>query len=210
MSLMDQIGGLSFSDEVDEMLRQNVSTTDIAKMIQIDRGQLTHVTEGTLGKALAARRMELLMDCVESADPVAMEQVHTPRIPGEIARRAYNKAKISMDDMIEVESLYLSCRDRIGALMTWEQSNSRFYEDMHKEFVTAAKLIELHAKLRSELGNSGGFSMRLDIQGLQSQFGAKVAGVLMKPDSRHRVLSLIDDLQRAGDVIDADGSVDGE
>lgn len=225
LSVVEQIALLSCIEEVDQMLLGEATTADIARFIQIERGELTDVNERTVAKALGDRRRDLLMEAsaiveadeeADDGETAAMQDAIRPRMPGAIARGAYRKMRLGMDALIELESLYLSARDRIGAIMEWEADNQRFYGDMHKEFATAAGIIEKHAKLSTELGGLGGqdrFSMRLDIKGVRHRHGATIADVLAKPESRHKVLALLDQLrdlgQLPGDVIDIDGEPSG-
>lgn len=221
LSVVEQIALLSCIEDVDEMLLGEATATDVARFVQRDRGELTDVKEATLAKALSERRRDLLMrvqtamaDEAEDQETAAMQDAIRPRVPGAIARGAYQKMRLGMDALIELESLYLSARDRIGQIMEWEADNQRFYGDMHKEFATAAGIIEKHAKLSSELGMAGQdrFSMRLDVRGMRSRHGSTIAEVLAKPESRHKVLALLDQLRSLGDgadVIDIDGEPSG-
>jgi hypothetical protein len=216
LSVVEQVDLLPCIREVDEMLLGEATTADVARVIQRDRGLLTDVKEGTLAKALGQRRRDLLLAVSQEArefapESAAMQDAIVPRIPGAIARGAYERMQTGVDDIIELESMYLSVRDRIGAIMQWEQENERFHGDLHKDFSVATKMIELHAKLKNELGMGGGdrLSVRLDVTGMKSKFGATIAEVFAKPESRHRVLSLIDQLKKVGqvpNVIDAEPS----
>jgi biotin operon repressor len=84
---------------------------------------------------------------------------------------------------------------------------------MPKEFTAAKELLMSHAKVQSELGMSGGsrLTMKLDVRGMNGRFGGgSIADVLQKPESRHRVLGLLDQLRQIGQTVDEVVDVDGE
>lgn len=209
-SVSEQIADLGCIEEVNELLREGTSPGDVAKFLQHTLGELTEFTERTLTDALRKHRANLPPEPAAQMYSPAEEAPTTPRAPSTLARGAYMRQSRGIDSLIELESLYLSCRDRIGWLMELEQQPRgsgehvaiRPIEKMHLEFQAAKDIIKEHARLQADLGltTHDRFKITLDVQGMRSKFGASIASVLSDPESRHRVLSLLDRLKDAGSL----------
>lgn len=222
-TVAEQVADLGCIDEIDELLEEGTSATDVAKFIQQTLNELTEFGEATLVKVLRKRRADNAAAGPKMYSP-AEEAPQTPRAPSSLAYGAYTRQSRGIDSLIELESLYLSCRDRIGWLMDIEQKPRgsgehraiRPIEKMHLEYQAAKDLIKEHARLQSELGmtTQDRFKLTLDVQGMRSKFGATIATVLADPEGRHKVLSLLDRLKGAGslpaDVIDVPAAAGGE
>jgi len=225
LTVIERIEELGCIDEIDELLQDGTSPADVARFIQQTLGELKDFEEDTLVRALRKRR-----ETPPAPKPVEMyspaeDAPPTPRAPSTLARGAYMKQSRGIDSLIELESLYLSIRDRIGWRMEQEQkprkdAEGREYyveaDRMYLDFTAAREIVKEHAKLQTELGmsTSDRFRITLDVQGMRSKFGASIAEVLTDPEGRHKVLALLERLKSAGalpaDVIDGHVASGGE
>jgi hypothetical protein len=198
LTISQRLNELSIIDDVDEMLREGVSTGDVAKFIQLGLEELIDVKAGSLGDALARRR-KTIMEVHPSPliDPrlAAIMPVGAARRVACLSRNQYVKTNQGMDRLIELEALYLAQRDRLDNIITKENELGFPFEMTDRTMLTAAKLIELHGNqekaIFDRLGD-GPSHEKLDLKG----YSEETAETLQKPDSRRRVVSIVERLKR--------------
>jgi hypothetical protein len=176
LTVRERLVRLTAIDDVDEMLLEGMSARDVAKFIQLGLAELTDVKEQTLVNELGKYN---IFGC---------------RRPGVMARDQYRTQRQGIDRMIELESLYLAQRDRVDALMLQEQTEGELCAVTDRAVVAAAKLLEQHCREEQQLldrAQGGPAHEKLEIHG----YSEETAEVLAKPDSRRRVISIVERLR---------------
>jgi len=198
LTVAQRIDELSVVDEIDEMLLDGVSCGDVAKFIQLGLEELEDVSPQYLAIALKKRRDSMVTTVPSTPEDEMRLAAVVPtegRVPAKIARSKYRMATKGMDRLIELESLYLAQRDRLGAIITKEQELGFPFEVTDRVVMAAAKLLELHGQqekdLLERLGD-GPAHEKLDLKG----YTKETAETLRKPDSRRRVVSIVERLRR--------------
>lgn len=215
-SVGKQIENLACLATVDVMLLEGVALADVAKFIQQDQGELTDVPEKTLANALGARRLqrievdgyygvgrpELDHDALDDsipekdAGPPMRGGYRRPAVtPGALTKTLYKRAEGGIQHMLELEALYLASRDRVDRWMELEAEVGGFSDKCGSELVNAAKILGQHFEVAQELGliESGErLKVSLDIR----KYSKGTAEVLSKPESRHRVISILERLAK--------------
>jgi len=200
--LAQRISDLPIVSEVDDMLREGLSAPDVAKHIQETFELLADVSPDVLRKALSERKKNLPPP---PPDPEQWPAVYSPpdtevvnhpdgaRPPGALAKAQYQQAKRGINVMLEAECLYLAQRDRIDRLIHSENRTGEPYEDMPREMGTALEMLKTHAKLEEQYGPAvDRMRLSLDVQGdAATGLGGAIAAVMKNPESRHKVLSMV-------------------
>ena len=203
LTIAQRLSELSIIDDIDDMLRDGVSTGDVAKFVQLGLEELTDVKPNTLGKVLGQRR-KAIMD-VQPKPPVDPRLASI--IPAEgrrvavLSRNQYTQVNKAMDRLIEFEALYLAQRDRLDTIITKEIELGFPFEMTDRTVLTAAKLLELHGKQEKELLErlgDGPSHEKLDLKG----YSKETAATLQKADSRRRVVSIVERLKRVKGGVD--------
>lgn len=196
LTIAQRLSELSVIGDIDDMLRDGVSCADVAKFIQLGLEELTDVKAVSLQNVLAKRRDDLVVESQVVLDPRLAEILpDTGRMPTYLARRQYVTQHKMMDRLIEMEALYLAQRDRLDAIIHKEIELGFPFEMTDRSMLTAAKMLELHGKLETEiLGRvgDGAVNEKLDLKG----YSEETARTLRKPDSRRRVISIVERLKR--------------
>lgn len=214
VTLDEKISTLPIVDEVDEMLRDGLSSPDIAKYIQGTFELLTEVSPNEMRKALNKRRKALPPP---PPDPQEWPAAHSPeealdtaRTPGKLSQAQYRRAVRGIDTLLETESLYLAQRDRIDRMMTSESTNGEHYEGMPKEMDVALEMLKTHAKMQEQFGPSiERMRLSLEIQsGTATGAGQRVAEAMQNPESRHKVLSFFQRLSKVAKLPVIDGEAE--
>jgi len=196
LTVGQRLSELRVIDDVDDMLRDGLSAGDVAKFIQLGLEELTDVKPGTLAAALSSRRKKELGVKPQPIDPrLAAVIPERGRRVAVIARNSYNKAVMGMDRLIELEALYLAQRDRLDSIIEKEQELGFPFEMTDRTILAAAKILEIHGKLEKDMFdsmNEGPAHEKLSLDG----YTKETADVLSKPDSRRRVVSIVERLKR--------------
>lgn len=199
LTIAQRLSELSIIDDIDDMLRDGVSTGDVAKFIQLGLEELTDVKTNTLTRSLSTRR-KAIMDVQPTAplDPrlAAIIPVQGRRV-AQLSRNQYVAVNKSMDRLIELEAIYLAQRDRLDTIIQKEQDLGFPFEMTDRTVLTAVKVLEVHGKQEQELLDrlgDGPSHEALDIKG----YSKETAETLQKPDSRRRVVSIVERLKRVG------------
>jgi hypothetical protein len=196
VTVADRLGDLKSISDIDDMLIEGSSAPDVAKFIHIGLKRLEDVPEVTLVDALKARRTALREEQDEDFPARNISEDSTrARAPGKLARSVYFQMRRQMDEMIELECLFLSLRDRIDALVEKEAELGVPFEHTHREYLAAAKLLREYREARIAMEGHGGMdevSLKLSVRG----YSQRTRAVLAKPEARRRVFSVIERLSR--------------
>ena len=197
-SVADRIAALRSIDDIDEMLLEGSSCGDVAKLIQLGLEELLDVSHDTLARMLRERRSGLQERAKKQQEEGGREAAIVPvtgRIAGKLARNQYDRIRKGIERMIELECVYLAARDRVDGLFVKEQELGFPFEMTGREILVLAKLLEQHRKedefVRAIMGD-GLSHEKLDLRG----YSEETARVLSKPDSRRRVVSIVERLKR--------------
>lgn len=201
-----QIEGLPCITEVDAMLVEGAKASDIAAFIQDDQGLLQDVNAKTLANALLARRRlkkEMAEEYEEDHWASTEGQAsggseivwrRSPQLPSTLAKMAYERTKGGIEEINELEGLYLAQRDRIDRLMDLEHRAGIFSENTAKEISVAGDLLMKRLTARKELGligrQAGDLHLHLDVD----VYSENTIKVLQDPEKRHRIVSLLERL----------------
>jgi hypothetical protein len=205
VTVAERIEDLPVINDIDEMLLEGVSSGDVAKFIKLGLEELLDVKESTLNTELKRRRSRLREQpqpqVVDENERLAAVVPPGRRKPALLSRSKYVRISKAMDRMIELEALYLAQRDRLDYLIEKEIDLGFPFEMTGREFLVAAKFLELHGKEERELlklTNDGPAHEKLDIRG----YSEETARTLRKPDSRRRVVSIVERLKRVKGGVD--------
>lgn len=192
------------------MLMEGISAPDVAKYIQEEKSELVEVSAEALAKALSARRRKRQQstgwwgsdpDQEEDEGDALREELRQyrrmPQTPGRMSRSGlYDRTEGGIRDMIELEATYLAQRDRADRLMELEALSGAFsnltaqaLSDMGE---TLWKRIQARAKMNE--GQSGDLNFNLSIR----NYSEKTMKVMSNPESRHRIMSLLERVARFG------------
>ena len=196
LTVAQRLSELSIIDDIDEMLRDGISTGDVAKFIQLGLEELLDVKVNTLGKVLGQRRKDImpvksnvLDDRLSAIIPVEGRGV------AQLSRNQHVVINKAMDRLVELEALYLAQRDRIDTMIEKEKDLGFPFEMTGREFIVAMKALELHGKQEKELLErigTGPSHEKLDIEG----YSKETSEVLRRPASRRRIISIVERLKR--------------
>lgn len=219
-SVAKAIENLAFVDDVDTMLIENVSITEVARFIQEDQKQLPNVGRKTLLNELTRRRNiirdeadvdatieESLSgeeegsdedeDFVQSASqafgPKKTNVVNISRL----ARSAYKRSNVRVRELFELEAIYLAQRYRLDRLIDFESEKQVVLKETGREFVYATDTIEKMISLKEKMGILGDWD-RPHITRDYKGYSEETKQVLQKPEARRRVLSLVERLGGLG------------
>ena len=224
--IAEKVDRLSFRSVIDEMVASGKSYSEVAAFIQDVLGKLKTIERDRLEEALAFRdaRKDLSNQVGEviskSSDSSGGESPRnvvsiSPRVPGEIAKGIYSKTGDPIDSLVEIEAVYLSLRDRLGWLMQYEQDTGQPYSKMGLEVRGIVELLRLYEEIRENAIGTGGSNVNVNLSfGNDSNSNAVVSKVMQNPESRQKIVTLLEKLRGTGllgsglvsgrDVIDAE------
>lgn len=213
MTVDERVSSLPIIEDVDDMLREGLSGTDVAKYVQETFELLPNVCPEVLAKALNKRREMLPPPAPDPEEwPAASGAIcGDARPPGKLASGMYRRAVRGIDTLLETESLYLAQRDRIDRMMAAETEAKARIEDMPKEMGVALEMLKTHAKMQEQFGPAmERMRLSLEIQGsgAVTGLGQKAAMVMQDPESRHKVLSIFRRLSQVARVPVLDGEAE--
>lgn len=194
--IYERLAELPMIGDIDDMLREGMSSPDVCKFIQLGLDRLTDVKEKTLCKYLRDRRKKVLESkSMEFNERLAAIVPSRGRKVSNLSCGQYNRVQKGMDRLIELESIYLAQRDRLDAIIEKENDLGFPFEMTDRSILTAVKILEEHAKQEDMMFrrvDEGPSHEKLDIKG----YSKETAEVLQKPDSRRRVISIVERLKR--------------
>ena len=193
------------------MLLENVPAPDVAKFVQETKKELTDVNSRTLSNALSARRRQRQeksgwwgTEPSEDEDEplVDMEKLRMyrrmPQTPTRLikTKNLYDRTEGGIRDMIELEASYLAQRDRVDRLMELEALSGAFSDMTTRAFDSMNETLwkRIQARAKMNLGDGDSFDFNLSIR----NYSQRTMEVLSNPESRHRIMSLLERLARFG------------
>jgi hypothetical protein len=209
-SIAQLIQHLGCIREVDMMLREGVSGRDVARFIQGDQQQLESVNEKTLANALNERKKMLLdeaasyeeyAEVVYEDEKAVEDNLGTPVKKGlvaTLAKNAYKRTKGGIKEHLELEALYIAQRARIDRLIDIEDEGQILMKQTGDEIIKGATIL---SRLTATKKAAGLVGVGVDDDHVVGDFeglSKSTSEVLQKPESRHKVLSLVDRLAKRG------------
>jgi len=195
-SVAKLIENLDCLDTVDTMLLEGTPAIDVAQFIQQDQGALTQVNEQTLVNALTARRHQK-QEVIGMAGRYGGGGGEAPpmrqpsRTPGAMVKSLYDRTKGGIQEMLELEALFLAQRDRVDRAIETENETGALNEGAGKEITRATDILVERFKVTHALGlteSGDNFKYNLDLRG----YSQRTADILNNPESRHRVISIVE------------------
>jgi hypothetical protein len=199
-SLADRLLEIPEANELKRMILDRNRITDIADVLQQEWGHFCEHTRESLVRQLYAYRRKLLKE--EGAGTgvdTGGNLISHRRAITKIIRKRHDKVLDSVDKMIELEALYLVQRDRLEWLLEEERKENVPYQGMARDFLAAANTLLAHLKCEAAL-----LVPEEDEKGAIANFdrySENTAKALANPESRRRVVSLIERIQRNVDKV---------
>ncbi len=139
--IIEKFRSLSFFQEFDKRVRQGISSHRIAKWLQKEMCEFTNIKPSSLEVYIRAYKASLPPCTVEIAKPRYIDTM-------------LEKMEGGIDELEELESLYLIQMQRVSAFVESEANSNTVYPRTHKELQVAADLLKTRVNLKLELGIS--------------------------------------------------------
>ena len=215
--LIQQIEALPCLNNIDTMLLEGMSAPDIAKWIHEEQEVLLDFDRDSIAAALQLRRRQKQTaarqyhaHADEEADDDFYEEggeaivARRPKRevvrPSFIAKSLYDRTRESMDEIIEYEALYLAQRDRVEHMMVLEGDRGIFARDVGEEVKIAGGLLKDRVRARKDLGQIGSKTNSDVPQMDMGRYSSNTVKALQSPESRHRVIDLVQRMARLGKI----------
>jgi len=219
VSVAKRIGMLEFVDTVDNMLVEGVSTGDVASFIQHDQGELSDVSSDTLKRTLYQRKQDLLVEIEAKTRRVRREygddldddngendgdepatevlQNFSQFTPAAFARSILQKQRKSIDKLVDMEATYLAQRERTSRMLIAEGQAGLFSEAVGDELSRSFDMLAKMTDMEIKLGIAGMGADRNGVLNFEG-YSSHTAQVLAKPESRRKLVGLVERLERSG------------
>lgn len=171
---------------------------EIARFIQKDHNEYTEVTEDSL--------LSLISDFRRSLPSGTILKGTMPEFFHEKAQ----EVRTGIDELDELSKLYAMQMGRIAIDAATERKIKKLFSTMPKEIALAREILETSAQLKMDLGLDERHIGRMDVNtrvvaDIEHRFGVKVSEVMGNPDSRRKLLGIMERLSTlAPKVIDAE------
>lgn len=171
--------------EIDRRMRMGWSTTDLARAIQDEYGELKEVSFGYLKKLIDQYRLSI---------PPAELSMASPN--STVSRNATRKVVDGINELEELEKLYRLQISRIDIDVKNEQKIQKLFKDTGREVFVAMKILNQSAQLKMDLGLTKRQLGTMEVNGqLAAEVGERygkdaIGKVIADPDSRRKVLGL--------------------
>jgi len=187
-------------DEVERRIRMGWSSNDIVRMIQEEKGELENYS---------AKYVKKMVDEFRQSIPPA-ELVLSTRNPI-AAKHANTKLSNGLNELSELQRLYEMQMKRVEIDVTNEQNINKLFPTTGREIFVAMKILKQSADLKMDLGLAKRQLGELAVTGqasmqIASRHGEGVAGVMTDPDSRRRVLGMVETLMALGAKANVDAA----
>jgi len=156
-------------DEMDKKVKAGVSVEEIARWLQEDLLQLQDVKRETLVRQLYRYKASLPPGQIVTAPPLYL-------------KKAIEKLKRGVNEIEELEHLYLFQLKRISIDAETEEKINKLFSGTAREIQLAADLLVKMLDKKMELGLIDKRPDRLEISG-----GMHVTGDIADEDTRHRL-----------------------
>jgi len=187
-----KLRSLKCFDEVHQHILEGWPVSKVAEWVQEERKEYTEASREGLTSMLRKYR-----------DSIPPAQLIRDQIPRKFIHAA-EQVDESLDELSELERLYMLQMDRIGLEMKTERAIGKLFPSMTQEIRTAREILSTIAELKMDLGVNSRKIGRLDVNAelvakVESQGAApQVAVVLANPESRQRLLSAANKLLKQG------------
>lgn len=185
MSVAQQLAELEDVNAIDIALVEGVKAADLARELQDERGLFQDVRTDTLARELSRRHQRRL----EAAWPPCTEP---PSVAGQL-----EKSSGPLAELKNVEALAQVQLVRVDRALAIEHRSGRIGRQAGQEIERAAKLLSESVRLKVLLG----VDLATDEPHIVNDFkglSRATSEVLQRPESRHKVLSLVDRLAKRG------------
>lgn len=129
-------------------------------------------------------------------DDLPLLQDNRKFIPSAFAKQIYQRAlKDGMEELVELEAMYRTQRHRVDRLVQIELDANGYIEGIKQEISLATDTLMKRVAVKEKLGLIDGdskFRDQLDLKG----YSDDTVKVLSNPESRHRVVSLVERIKR--------------
>ena len=185
--------------ELHERTANGWPISEIARWVQVDKGEYTDVTRGSL--------TTLLHDYRNALPRTAL----LGKIPSVVVK-AKEEVEKGLDELKELERLYTMQLERIQIDFNTEKQIKKLMPTMTQEIREAKSLLETYTDLKVALGLNATAVPAMDgevtlVASIEARYGTKaVAKVMGDPESRRKVLGVAQRLlslgKQAAEVID--------
>lgn len=187
-------------DEVERRVRMGWSSNDVVRMVQEEKDELTH---------LSAKYVKKMVDEFRQSIPPA-ELVLSTRNPI-AAKHANTKLSNGLNELSELQRLYEMQMKRVEIDVTNETNINKLFPTTGREIFVAMKILKQSAELKMDLGLAKRQLGELAVTGqasmqIASRHGESVGTVMTDPDSRRRVLGMVETLIALGSQTGVDAA----
>jgi len=130
---------LPFFEELDRKIKMNIAVEEIARWIQEDKMQLTDLKRESLVRQLYRYKASIPPGEIAEVEPLFFH-------------KAIEKLKRGVNEIEELEKLYLFQLKRISMDARTEEKINKLFSGMNKEIQLAADLLEKLIEKKMELG----------------------------------------------------------
>ena len=134
-----RLKALSFYDELDKRIKANIAIEELARWIQEDKVQLVDMKRESLVRQLYRYKSEIPPGEIAEVEPLFFA-------------KAIERMKRGVDEIEELEKLYLFQLNRISMDAETEQKINKLFPGMFKEIQLAADLLDKMMEKKMELG----------------------------------------------------------
>ncbi len=164
-----RLRGLYCFDEMDKKVKAGISVEEVARWLQEDLMQLPEVKRETLVRQLYRYKASLPPGQIVTAPPLYL-------------KRAIEKLRRGVNELEELEHLYLFQLKRISIDAETEEKINKLFSGTGREIQLAADLLTRMMDKKMELGLMDKQPEKLEISG-----GMQVTGDSTDEDTRHRL-----------------------
>jgi len=180
-------------EEVDRRLRMGWSASDLTKFIQDESQELTH---------LSANYVRKMIDEYRRAIPPAELALTSQNAA--VVMQANKRLSNGLNELEELEELYKKQFKRIEIEMTNELKIKKLLPQTGREIFYAMKLLKQSADLKMDLGIAKRQLGEMSVTGhasvqIGNRYNEGVGSVMADPDSRRKVLSMVNALSVLSD-----------
>lgn len=175
-------------DEVDRRLRMGWSSADLTKFIQEESEELVHLSSTYIRKMIDEYRKSI------PPAELALTSKNTA-----VVMQANKRLSNGINELEELEALYKKQFRRIEIEMTNEEKIKKLLPQTGREIFYAMKLLKQSADLKMDLGIAKRQLGEVSVTGhasvqIADRYNDGIGGVMANPDSRRKVLSMVNAL----------------
>jgi len=180
-------------EEVDRRLRMGWSASELTKFIQDESEELTH---------LSANYVRKMIDEYRRAIPPAELALTSQNAT--VVMQANKRLSNGLNELEELENLYKKQFRRIEIEMTNEEKIKKLLPQTGREIFYAMQLLKQSATLKMDLGIAKRQLGEMSVTGhasvqIADRYNEGVGRVMADPDSRRKVLSMVNALSVLSD-----------